>query len=116
MLHLKHFELKSDAILMEELGVLVVLVESGCRQLDTPPRCIMVLKGGPDLISVLVVDDDLVVVRFTESPRFEFVKTVIYNWDVGIRRVSVERLALSVEPVELLICVGNGEECGCADC
>ena len=112
MFQLEDLKLKSDTVLVKELGVFVVLVEGGCGQFLSPPWCSVLLEGRPDATatSVWVVDDLLIVIGLTESPWVSLIKTVIDNWGVGIGRVGVHGLTLSVEEEELLIGVSNRDE------
>ena len=68
MLHLKNFEVETDFVLLKELLVLIIFVESWSTELKTPPRSIVFLGCAPDVPRVRVKDHVLVVVCFSEGP------------------------------------------------
>ena len=110
MLNFEHFECEADAVLMQELAPLLLFVESWCTELDTPPRSVVLVDGSPSIPGVRVMDHILVVICLTEGPNVIFVQTMIDKWNVGVRRVRVQILTLSVGRDKLFVSVLHGDE------
>lgn len=116
VLHLESLELHAVAPLLKELLVLLASEEGRCGQLETPPWSVVGLQGAPGILDVGVVDDDLVVIGLAEGPGSELVEAVVDDGHVGVRRVGVQRLTLSVVEEELLISIlGRNDARGADD-
>ena len=115
MPQLQPLKLQSDAVLLQELGILFIRVEGWRGQLFTPPWYTSLLEGAQDATSVRVVNDDLVVDGLAEGPDLILVEAVVHYWDIRVGRVRVERLALGVVEVQLLISVCDGQHRRCAN-
>ena len=110
MLHFKYFQAETEVVLLNELAPLIFFEESWCTELDTPPRKIGLTGRCPRIFCVLVKDHLLVVICFTEVPNRFFVQSVINKWLVGVRRVGVQVLTLSIGRNEFLISICSGNE------
>ena len=110
MSHLNIIELHTVFELLKELGILLLLEEGRCCKLETPPWCVVLLECTPNISSVGIVDNLLVVIGLAESPGFVFVEAVIDDGTIGIGRVSIERLTLGIVEDKLLISVHHGND------
>ena len=95
--------------------VFVIFVESGSHKLLSPPGNVALLQGLGEIESDVILDQVLVVTGDAEGPNLFFIKTVIDNWVVRIRRVGVERLSLGVVPDQLLIGVLSRDDWSSSD-
>ena len=75
----------------------------------------MLLKCAQKAARVRVINDDLVVDGLAEGPDLILVEPVVHDGYVWVGRVRVERLALGVVEVQLLIGVRDGQHCRCAN-
>lgn len=103
--HLDDLETEAAVPLAVELVQLLILVEGRGEQLLTPVGSVDALSGIPDVLGVLVLNDELVVTGEVESPDVLLIETVVNDGHVGIRGVCVGGFTLHIVEVELLIVV-----------
>ena len=96
--------------MFDELAPLFMFEESWCTEFDTPPRKIVLIGRRPTISCVRVTDHLLVVICFTEVPNRFFVQSVINKWLVGVRRVGIQVLTLSIGRNEFLISICSGNK------
>lgn len=103
--HLDGLEAESMLPVPEELLHLLWLVVVRLGQLLAPPRSMTEMHDMTVGVDVFVLDNVLVVQCFLEGPNVLFVKAVIDNDVVGIRRVRVQGLTLDIVVLPLFIIV-----------
>ena len=91
----------------QELLEFFFLIKSRCQKFLPPERNIHVLGRTPYITNVLIFYYMLVIGGHVESPYVFFVQSMVYSWNIGIRRISVQTLTLNIIKVKLLIIILN---------
>ena len=116
MSHLDQLETKSAVPLTIEGRELIFFVERWSEKLLTPEGSVSLLGSIPQTFNVLVSNDLLVKTSQVEGPDFQLIKSMINDWCVRVRRVSVDTFSLHIIEVQLLIVVFHWDGLGVSNC